>query len=47
MHFYNFLNNTSTNQAFYDADHLNNVGAEKFTKKINSILLKLKSAKKN
>jgi hypothetical protein len=39
--YFNFLNDSSfTAQDFFDADHLNEKGAEKFTKKIDSILLK-------
>lgn len=39
--YFNFLNDSSFKaQDFYDADHLNEKGAEKFSKKIDSILIK-------
>ncbi len=39
--YHNFISDTDfTEQDFYDADHLNEKGAEKFTKKLNSYLLK-------
>lgn len=41
--YYNFLNDTSfTVKDFYDADHLNEIGAEKFSKKMDSIIKILK-----
>ena len=43
VYYYNFLNDSSfTTNDFYDADHLNEIGAEKFSKKMDSILIKLK-----
>jgi hypothetical protein len=41
--YYNFLNDAKfTAKDFYDADHLNEIGAEKFSKKIDSIIINLK-----
>ena len=41
--YFNFLNDSSfTAQDFCDADHLNEKGAEKFSKKLDSILISLK-----
>ena len=41
--YYNFLNDAKfTAKDFYDADHLNEIGAEKFSKKMDSIIIKLK-----
>ena len=41
--YFNFLNDSSfTAQNFCDADHLNEKGAEKFSKKMDSILISLK-----
>ena len=43
VYYYNFLNDTSfTAKDFFDADHLNEIGAEKFSKKIDSILVNFK-----
>ncbi len=40
--YHNFIaDSTFSEKDFYDADHLNKKGAEKFTKKLNSCLLKL------
>ena len=41
--YYNFLNDAKfTAKDFYDADHLNEIGAEKFSKKMDSIIINLK-----
>lgn len=41
--YYNFLNDSKfTAKDFYDADHLNEIGAEKFSKKMDSIIISLK-----
>jgi len=41
--YFNFLNESSfTAQDFFDADHLNEKGAEKFSKKMDSIIINLK-----
>lgn len=41
VHYYNFLTDTSfSNDDFFDADHLNDIGAKKFSMKIDSLLIK-------
>ncbi len=43
-HYYNFLEDKNFTKAdFYDADHLNNLGAKKFTLKLDSIIQKFES----
>lgn len=43
VQYYNFLNDTSfTAMDFYDADHLNAIGAKKFSKKMDGIIKRLK-----
>jgi hypothetical protein len=40
VYYYNFLeDNSFTSDHFYDADHLNEIGAKKFTKKIDEIIM--------
>jgi hypothetical protein len=42
VYYYNFLEDRDfVTDDFYDADHLNEIGAEKFTKKIDSIILNI------